>query len=407
MKNPAAILLCVALAVCCAVCGITGTALQHNLTQPSESAVNLSPSPEKPTPALSDELMTGASVLSRNTATLACSESLVLPLTKGEEANIMSFECDNESVVTVDDGGRLDGLKKGSANVTARFCDNRIKIFEVTVQPAAKKSKVKYTSTAYTANEDVAAANKKKGGAPLYRIMVNRSQNCVTVYTYDSTGEYTVPVRAMVCSCGVEGHETITGEYSTYFKSEWHPLYHDVFGKYVTGISGDYLFHSVPYTDYADNKLQVDEYNKLGGFASRGCVRLAVGDVKWIYDNCADETPVVIFDGDEPGPLGKPEAIRISDRKNGWDPTDPAESNPYRKKKPRITGAEDIELSIGDPLRLTDGIKAYDTCGNDITYRIELIGNVIPMHKGTYRLTYRVRDLLNRSAEQTVTVTIK
>ena len=111
MKNPAAILLCVALAVCCAVCGITGTALQHNLTQPSESAVNLSPSPEKPTPALSDELMTGASVLSRNTATLACGESLVLPLTKGEEANIMSFESDNESVVTVDDGGRLDVLK--------------------------------------------------------------------------------------------------------------------------------------------------------------------------------------------------------------------------------------------------------------------------------------------------------
>jgi hypothetical protein len=37
-----------------------------------------------------------------------------------------------------------------------------------------------------------------------YIIKVNRLANCVTVYTYDLYGEYTVPVRAMVCSCGGE-----------------------------------------------------------------------------------------------------------------------------------------------------------------------------------------------------------
>lgn len=41
-----------------------------------------------------------------------------------------------------------------------------------------------------------------------YKIMVNRAANCVTVYGKDAAGEYTVPVRAFVCSCGREGHET-------------------------------------------------------------------------------------------------------------------------------------------------------------------------------------------------------
>ena len=46
--------------------------------------------------------------------------------------------------------------------------------------------------------------------------MVNRAANCVTVYGIDDDGKYTIPVKAFVASCGVEGEETITGEeYST------------------------------------------------------------------------------------------------------------------------------------------------------------------------------------------------
>ena len=36
-----------------------------------------------------------------------------------------------------------------------------------------------------------------------YLIKVNKQQNCVTVYGKDSKGQYTVPVKAMVCSCGI------------------------------------------------------------------------------------------------------------------------------------------------------------------------------------------------------------
>ena len=100
----------------------------------------------------------------------------------------------------------------------------------------------------------------------------------------------------MVCSCGLD-KGTITGEFETYFKTEWHALFDDVYGKYVTGIDGNFLFHSVPYTELLKNdSLESDEYNKLGTDASLGCVRLAVSDAKWIYDNCPVGTYVKIYD---------------------------------------------------------------------------------------------------------------
>lgn len=39
-----------------------------------------------------------------------------------------------------------------------------------------------------------------------------------------------------------------------------------------------------------------------------GCVRLTVEDAKWIAENCPEGTTVEIYDGEDPGPLGKPEA---------------------------------------------------------------------------------------------------
>ena len=56
-------------------------------------------------------------------------------------------------------------------------------------------------------------------------------------------------------------------------------------------------------------------------------------DVKWIYDNCAIGTPVVIYDDEEnPGPMGKPGTIYTDpddEDMRGWDPTDPDPANPW------------------------------------------------------------------------------
>lgn len=93
-----------------------------------------------------------------------------------------------------------------------------------------------------------------------YYIRVNRSANVVTVYTAGDDGRYSVPYRAMVCSSGGSG--TPLGDFSLdgWYRWEWLGLVGGVSGQYCTQIYGDYLFHSVPYTErYNKGSLQPGE----------------------------------------------------------------------------------------------------------------------------------------------------
>ena len=165
-----------------------------------------------------------------------------------------------------------------------------------------------------------------------YYIKINRRQNCITVYTLDENGEYTVPYKAMICSTGLY-NATPRGTFHLSTKYLWRELYGKVYGQYATRITGGVLFHSVPYYKKSKSALCTEKYNKLGQQASMGCVRLTVEDAKWIADNCPSGTTVEIYDNDDPGPLGKPEAAHIdTDSPNkGWDPTDPDVENPWHQ----------------------------------------------------------------------------
>lgn len=165
-----------------------------------------------------------------------------------------------------------------------------------------------------------------------YYIKINRKQNCITVYTSDENGEYTVPYKAMICSTGLY-NATPRGTFHLSTKYLWRELYGKVYGQYATRITGGVLFHSVPYYKKSKSALCTEKYNKLGQQASMGCVRLTVEDAKWIADNCPSGTTVEIYDNDDPGPLGKPEAAHIdTDSPNkGWDPTDPDVENPWHQ----------------------------------------------------------------------------
>jgi len=55
---------------------------------------------------------------------------------------------------------------------------------------------------------------------------------------------------------------------------------------------GEFLFHSVPMDK--DKNVIKNEAEKLGQKASHGCIRLAIPDAKWIYDNIKTGTKVVI-----------------------------------------------------------------------------------------------------------------
>lgn len=331
----------------------------------------------------------------------------VLAVSVDEETQpSIQFESSDPDIVSVDSGGRLDAKKEGVAVVTAStFGFNGS--CEITVEKAEEKPESKEITTAVTANLDVVEKNKKDKSKNLYSIKVNRRTNIVTVYTYDEDGKYVVPVRAMVASCGEFTDENITptGKYSVYFKSRWHPLFGDVYGQYVTGFSGVYLFHSVPYKTTSADTLKTDEFNKLGTNASQGCVRLMVSDSKWIYDNVDMKTEVEVIDKkDSADPLDTPFTVKITE-KPYWDPTDPSKKNPYSDKVPVIEGVKDITLKKDSDF--DSKVTAKDSCGNDITDRIVTTGNVITSKPGKYLVTYKVTDAFNKTAEVTVTVTVE
>ena len=77
-----------------------------------------------------------------------------------------------------------------------------------------------------------------------YYIKINYTSNVVTIYTKDAEGNYTVPVKALVCSTGVA--TPTSGVYKMSNKYRWHLLNGGVYGQYCTRITGHILFHSVP-----------------------------------------------------------------------------------------------------------------------------------------------------------------
>ena len=155
--------------------------------------------------------------------------------------------------------------------------------------------------------------NSWKNAPGQLKIKVNKQMNCITIY------KGSVPFKAMVCSTG---YATPVGTFDIKQKWRWKELIHDVYGQYSCHITGNYLFHSVPYDDPNIWTLFASDYNKLGQTASAGCIRLTTIDAKWMYDNCPIGTPVIIYNSSNPGPLGKPSAQKIPAGQN-WDPTDP------------------------------------------------------------------------------------
>lgn len=236
-----------------------------------------------------------------------------------------------------------------------------------------------------------------------YYIKVNKQQNCITIYGKDKKGEYTVPVKAMTCSAG---WATPLGTYNTLEKYRWKLLMGDVWGQYSTRIVKGILFHSVWYYKMDPSTLSSTQYNKLGSTASHGCIRITVEDAKWIYDNCPVSTTVEIYNDKDPGPLGKPETIKLQ-AGTGWDPTDPNKENPFHDKTPNIKGAKNKTIEWGTKIDLLKGVTATSTAGTDITSKLKVKGKVDSFQAGKYKIIYYVTDAIGRMNKKGVTITVK
>lgn len=233
---------------------------------------------------------------------------------------------DTSPALTVEPAS-LDTGKAGTYTIvyTAKDASGNTAVVKrrITVKPAA----VRYRTDG-GAEWDASGIS----GQP-YLVAVNRALNTLTVYGKDGDGNYTVPVKAIVCSVGRSGHTTPAGRFQTLERYRWRLMIDGTYAQYAIRIKGGIMFHSVPYFSPSADTLEYEEFNKLGSPASLGCIRMQAADIKWLYDNCPEGFPTVIYDDTvSPGPLGKPSAPKIDTgdtKRRGWDPTDQTEGNPW------------------------------------------------------------------------------
>lgn len=98
--------------------------------------------------------------------------------------------------------------------------------------------------------------------------------------------------KTLISSTGIEGKETPVGVFKVQNRAPWFfsPKYGQG-GKYYVQFMGNYLFHSIPFDS---DKTTVSDPT-LGEPASHGCIRLAVDDAKWLYDNVQNGSKIIIY----------------------------------------------------------------------------------------------------------------
>ena len=122
-----------------------------------------------------------------------------------------------------------------------------------------------------------------------YIIYVDINMQRTFVY-YGSKNNWSL-LKKFTCSTGINGEETPSGVFTVKEKGDWFfSNQYNQGGKYWVQFSGDYLFHSLPYSK--DKKTVVDY--TLGTPSSHGCIRLLESDSKWIYDTVPRNSKVII-----------------------------------------------------------------------------------------------------------------
>ena len=256
------------------------------------------------------------------------------------EATSASTTSETTTEATTTETSATETTARTTRTTTAR---TTAETTETTTEAATEETTAETTTAAETWWIDTTAAPSTetrpdhpdlgwRDNAKPYYLKVNTLCNTVTVYTRDANGYHTVPIKVMVCSTGADTPQNAI--YSLYGKGkwEWLSLFGNVYGRFATQITGNILFHSVPYLSWGDkSSLKYAEYDKLGTSCSMGCIRLVLSDAIWIYINMSSIAGVEFYSDPDPGPLGKPSAQKISNNEvcRGWDPTDTDPNNPW------------------------------------------------------------------------------
>ena len=118
------------------------------------------------------------------------------------------------------------------------------------------------------------------------------------VHIMEWTGEgYTKEAKVFTCSTGAKNTPTQHGTFQAVGQiAPWYymPTSH-VWVRYAFQIQGNYFFHSVLFHSKGATNPTSSSVRNLGSNVSHGCIRLAVEDVQWIYENCTPGMTVIIM----------------------------------------------------------------------------------------------------------------
>ena len=159
---------------------------------------------------------------------------------------------------------------------------------EVDLAKIAPTTQMTYAELVGSGGDD-ASLNPPPAGT--YWVEVDVTNRITTVY--DSNNQI---VRQMLCTVGAKNTPTPVGTFRSgeqrnrfeYFEK------YKCYAQYWTHITGEILFHSVLYKEKDVSTVMKNSYRNLGRATSHGCVRLTVPDAKWIYENIAPGTKIIV-----------------------------------------------------------------------------------------------------------------
>ena len=220
---------------------------------------------------------------------------------------VESFSSSFPSVISVDADGVLTPKKKGVSIITAKCASG--KTYSVTIHSYEGIKIIENPTfddlapTTHMTFEELVGDSGEEGYPKMmpapdtYKIIVDLYWKVVLVYTKDSKGEYTIPIRYMRCTVGVPGR-TRTGTFKM-LSTKNRFAHFNVGGnaQYWSLIVSATYFHSILYDAIDANTWTRTSWENLGNAVSHGCIRLPVPDARWIYYNAAPGTVVTIRSG--------------------------------------------------------------------------------------------------------------
>jgi lipoprotein-anchoring transpeptidase ErfK/SrfK len=185
-------------------------------------------------------------------------------------------------------GWAKNGASAGTSGYSYRIEAIQIKLQRKgTAAPGSTANAFKeQTKEAWQIRMDQEAASISSPTA--YKILVDKKTNHLGIYQ-NKNGTWT-PIYYWLCSTGA-GYCTPSGTFSVgsrgySFGGSTYTCYY-----WTAFIGSSYLFHSTLYHKGTFNSLD----GRLGMNISHGCVRLAISNAKWIYQNIPSGTTVRVY----------------------------------------------------------------------------------------------------------------